>query len=401
MLKRVGIILIIIFISFGLIYALLRNLYHLDQDTSLVTKDFPPKEGSKVPQGFDYDKKLSIPQGFRLAVFANLKDVGSPRVLAFDPNGIIVVSIPSEGKVLAFPDRDRNGMVDEFVVVIDKLNKPHGITFHGENFFVAETDKVVKFTFNTQDLKAEDPKILFSLPAGGRHFTRTIKVFDDKLYTSVGSSCDVCIENDWHRSSVLVSDLDGKNLRVYAEGLRNTVFFTFDEKGRMWGNDMGRDFLGDDLPPDELNIIEEGKDYGWPNCYGKNVHDKDFDKKLYPPRVSVCEALEKTLSTFDYPSHVAPLGLVFINSPLFSKQDQGDLLSALHGSWNRSVPTGYKIVKLEMQDDSTIGMSDYITGWLKGEDVLGRPVDLVFDKDGVLFISDDKANLIYILTKEE
>ena len=165
MLKRVGIILIIIFISFGLIYELLRNLYHLDQDTSLVTKDFPPKEGSKLPQGFDYDKKLSIPQGFRLAVFANLKDVGSPRVLAFDPNGIIVVSIPSEGKVLALPDRDRNGMVDEFVVVIDKLNKPHGITFHGENFFVAETDKVVKFTFNTQDLKAEDPNILLNITA--------------------------------------------------------------------------------------------------------------------------------------------------------------------------------------------------------------------------------------------
>lgn len=177
-----------------------------------------------------------------------------------------------------------------------------------------------------------------------------------------------------------------KNLRVFAKGLRNTVFFTFDGKGRIWGNDMGRDFLGDSLPPDELNIISEGKDYGWPYCYGDKVRDTKFQNGQQP---DYCKDTQGPV--FKYPAHVAPLGITF--------DGQGNIFASFHGSWNSSVPVGYKVVKLTLSGDNIVKSEDYVTGWLKGQEVLGRPVDLIFDKNGNLYISDDKAGLIYVLFK--
>lgn len=193
---------------------------------------------------------------------------------------------------------------------------------------------------------------------------------------------------------MLISDLDGSNIQVYATGLRNSVFFAFDKSGRLWGTDMGRDNLGDNLPPDELNIISIGSDYGWPYCYGKNVRDSKF---FSGEKVTYCAATQET--AYDFPAHVAPLGLAFINSAMFSAADQGDLLVAFHGSWNSSTPVGYKIVKLSILGNSVVGMSDFLDGWLQANGVLGRPVDLVFDKAGALYISDDKAGVIYRLAK--
>src|SRR3989304_6418491 len=158
------------------------------------------------------------------------------------------------------------------------LDRPHGIAFDGGSIYVAETDKVIRASYNPETFSVGIPQKLFDLPGGGRHFTRTIRILDGKLYTSVGSSCDTCLEDSPLRASILVSNLDGSDLRVFAKGLRNTVFFTFDSSGNMWGTDMGRDFLGDNLPPDDVNLIEDGKDYGWPYCYGQ----KGRDSKLKP-----------------------------------------------------------------------------------------------------------------------
>lgn len=398
-------VLILIAVTVGLIagYNLLKYYYHLDEQ-ALLTAIKPPAGDivEKLPQGSDLDTPLKIPAGMRLAVFADLKDVGNPRVLTFDSNGVLYVSLPREGKIIALPDKDRNGTADEIITVISDLNRPHGISFHSEKMYIAETDKVVRYDYSPDSISVSNGEVLFALPEGGRHFTRTIKILDGKLYTSVGSSCDVCVEKDEQRSAILISDLNGEGLRVYASGLRNTVFFAFDDKGRLWGNDMGRDFLGDLLPPDELNLISEGKDYGWPYCFGKNIRDLKFQPSQ---NLNYCASTEPT--TFDYPAHIAPLGITFINSKLFAEADQGNLLSVFHGSWNSTVPVGYKIVKLTVEDNKVTKMEDFIGGWLKDSgDVLGRPVDLVFDPSassgqaGVLYISDDKAGLIYILTKE-
>lgn len=389
----VGLIFFIVFVT-G-VYVYVKARFHVDEK-AIITALKPPSGdiAKELPQGSDLDTPLTKPSGFRLAVFADLRDVGAPRVLAHDLNGVLLASIPSKGKVVALPDNDKNGISDRVVEVASNLNRPHGIDFEGDKIFIAETDKVVSYDYDRVSFKAANPKKLFDLPGGGNHVTRTIKIYKDKLYTAVGSSCDVCIEKDERRASILVSNLDGSDLKLFAKGLRNTVFFTFDNTGRMWGNDMGRDFLGDNLPPDEVNIIEEGKDYGWPWCYGGRVRDKEFrmsENKDY--------CLNTQSAHFGYPAHIAPLGITFINSPLFSKEDQGDILTSFHGSWNSSVPVGYKVVKLDVEDGKIKGMKDFITGWLKGKDVIGRPVDLVFDKNGVLHISDDKADLVYILTK--
>ncbi|OGM11401.1 hypothetical protein A2Z22_01295 [Candidatus Woesebacteria bacterium RBG_16_34_12] len=280
------------------------------------------------------------------------------------------------------------------------MKNPHGLVFHNNQLFLAEEDKVVRYDYDSENYQLENEQILFGLPESGRHFTRTIKILGEKLYTSVGSSCDVCLEKDAKRAAILISNLDGSDLQIFTKGLRNTVFFTFDPSAgsgqvKMWGNDMGRDFLGDNLPPDELNVIEEGRNYGWPYCYGKSIRDLKFRE---------LEALERCRditqpSTFDYPAHVAPLGITFINSDFLGKDNQGDLLIAFHGSWNSSLPVGYKIVKLNLSDDKVVGMEDFITGWYENGKLLGRPVDLLFKDNQTLFISDDKAGVVYILTK--
>lgn len=358
---------------------------------------------TNFPQGADLSFPLQAPSGFRIKLFADLKKYGSPRVLAFDPDNVLVVSLTSQGRVIALPDRNIDGLADQTVTIANNLNKPHGIEFANGKIFIAESDKVVSYDYDATNFKLTNKNILFTLPGGGRHFTRTLKIYNGKLYTSVGSSCDTCVEKDWRRASILISNLDGSDLRTYASGLRNTVFFAFDQSGKLWGNDMGRDYLGDTIPPDEVNVIEVGKDYGWPKCYGNNIHDTVFDRSMYDfaegSSGNVCDSLSMTKSTFNYPAHVAPLGITFINSRLFNKSDQGNILSALHGSWNSSVPVGYKIIKLTVKDNMITGTEDFITGFQNGNTTLGRPVDLAFDKNGILYISDDKANFIYILTK--
>jgi glucose/arabinose dehydrogenase len=391
--KLLTILLLVLVILFGL-YFFVKNTLHLDKN-AIVTSIKPPAEkvAEKLPQGSDLNKPFDIPAGFRIAAFSELS--AAPRVLAFDENNILFVSIPSKGQIIALPDKNADGVADEQKIVLQNLHDPHGIAFNNNQLYVAETGQVSVYDYNATGISVTNKKVLFSLPAGGRHWSRTIKIHENKLYTAIGSSCDVCVESDEKRSTILISDLDGKNLEIFASGLRNTVFFDFDSRGQMWGNDMGRDFLGDNLPPDELNLIEKGKDYGWPWCYGDKVRDQRFESGK---NLNYCE--NTVSSAFNYPAHIAPLGLTFINSPLFVNEDQGDILSSFHGSWNSSVPVGYKIVKVNIENGKAVGIEDFITGFLNDKkEVIGRPVDLIFDKNGVLNISDDKANLIYLLTK--
>lgn len=345
-----------------------------------------------LPQGRDLSYPLKIPSGFRIGVYSDLGN-GKPRVLALDPLGVLVASVTNEGKVVAMVDKNKDGEGDSNVNILTNLDKPHGIFFSGGYLYVGETSKVTRYIYDSKTMKASSPQKLFDLPGGGRHFTRTLKVYDNKLYTSVGSSCDVCVEKDMERASILVSDIDGKNLKEYARGLRNTVFFTFDSSGRMWGNDMGRDFLGDSLPPDELNIIESA-DYGWPYCYGSQVRDSKFESGT---QESYCTNTK--IPAYEYHAHVAPLGITFIDSALFNPDDQGSILAAFHGSWNSTTPVGYKIVKLRVSGGKVIGMDDFISGFIQGSTVLGRPVDLLFDKQGYLYITDDKSGLVYVVSR--
>ena len=344
----------------------------------------PPSKDIKqyLPLNVDTPSPLTVPGSYKFDTFFDLKGE-LPRVLTFDENGTLFASLTSSGKVVAIVDENFDLRVDKKIDVLTGLNKPHGIAFKDGYLYVAETDGVSKYPYNYKNFSVGTKQKLFDLPGGGRHFTRTIGISNNKLYTSVGSSCDTCVEKSNLRASILVSNLDGSDLKVFAKGLRNTVFFDFDSSGKIWGTDMGRDNLGDNLPPDEVNIIEEGKDYGWPYCYGAKIKDLKFNSD----RTISCEQTESPL--FELPAHSAPLGFVFDSS--------GNAIIALHGSWNSSTKVGYKVIKLNTFAGGVSGMEDLITGFLENQDsVLGRPVGLVFDKNGRLFISDDKTGLIYI-----
>lgn len=206
----------------------------------------------------------------------------------------------------------------------------------------------------------------------------------------------MCNEEDDRRAKILIVNLDGTNIQEYAKGLRNTVFMAMNPNTKqLWGTDMGRDLLGDDLPPDEINIISEGKNYGWPVCYGKNIHDDNFDKNTYI-RNPCMEPLE-TASHVDLQAHSAPLGLAFVKGTSLPTEFQNDLLVAFHGSWNRSEKTGYKIVRIQLDTQGNyLATEDFITGWLSSK-VLGRPVDIKVGPDKAVYISDDSAGVIYRL----
>ncbi|MEN9327922.1 MAG: hypothetical protein RI947_730 [Candidatus Parcubacteria bacterium] len=340
------------------------------------------------------DPAIQVPEGYSIGVFAD--ELGSPRDLAFSPGGMLLASVTSAGKVIALPDVNKDGTADQTIDVVSGLARPHGIAFYKGSLYVAEETKVSKYTWDEKQMRATNAVVLFSLPKGGRHFTRSLAFTNDgRLFISLGSTCDVCLEKDAKISTVLISDENGKTPEVYARGLRNAVFLTVQpESQQIWATEMGRDFLGDTFPPDEINIIREGKDYGWPICYGNKLFDSSFKSGK---SAKACDSTEAP--AFELPAHVAPLGLTFVNEQ-FSKNDAGDLLVALHGSWNSSSPVGYKIVKLDISGENVSGMTDFITGFLSGGGALGRPVDMVFDTNGVLYISDDKAGVVYLVYKK-
>jgi glucose/arabinose dehydrogenase len=303
-----------------------------------------------------------------------------------DPSGNLLVSIISQGRVVALPDRNHDGIADEIKTVAEGLNSPHGLAFRcGKTckLYIAETDQIAVYDYDQLNLTASNKKKIIDLPDDGGHFTRTIMFIptsnQDKLLTSVGSSSNADYEKDWRQAKILISNTDGSDLKTFAT--------------QIWATEMGRDYLGDNLPPDEINIIEQDKDYGWPNCYGKNIHDADFDRNTNP-----CIEPFKTASYIDIPAHSAPLGLSFFPEEGWPEEYWYNLLVAYHGSWNRTVPTGYKIVRYKLDKNGNyLGKEDFITGWLtEKKRAFGRPVDILI-QPGVIFISDDKAGLIYKL----
>jgi glucose/arabinose dehydrogenase len=337
---------------------------------------------------------LNVPDGFTISTFAT--DTPGARDLEFSPAGVLLVSLRTSGKVVALPDANHDGIADKVVEVIKGLKNPHGIVFYNNKLFIAEERQVARYSWDEGALKATFEKKLVDLPSGGSgHMTRSL-VFDQKgnLYISVGSDCNVCIEKEPWQASVIITDEEGNNPRIFARGLRNAVFLTYNESlGQVWASDMGRDLLGDDTPPDEINILkQEGSDFGWPYCYDNKIYDQSFGKES----AAYCE---KTLSpTFKIPAHSAPLGLTFVKSTQFPADWQGDLLVSYHGSWNRSVPTGYKVVRLHVDKETVMKQEDFITGFLQNNQATGRPVDVIFDQNGNLFVSDDKAGAIYLVT---
>ncbi|MDD2904121.1 MAG: PQQ-dependent sugar dehydrogenase [Syntrophales bacterium] len=346
---------------------------------------------------------LKLPPGFSIAIFA--QGLGNPRVLLQDPGGTLIASIPGQGRVVALPDKNQDGIADKVIIVARGLQRPHGMIFRREDgktrLYIAEVEQLAVYDYDGRNFKASGKKKILDLPGAGRHWTRTMAFLPDgRLLISVGSSCDTCLEKDWRHAKVLVANPDGSNLKVFASGLRNAVFMALHPLTKqVWVTEMGRDFLGDNLPPDEINILAEGKDYGWPYCYGNRVHDSQFD-----PQGTKKAFCKQTVPAYiDLPAHSAPLGLAFFPETGWPQDYRHNLLVAFHGSWNRSVPTGYKVVRIKLDDKGNyLGTEDFITGWLTPKGALGRPADILIKNNGEMYISDDKAGVVYrvVFTKK-
>ena len=331
---------------------------------------------------------LKVPPGFHADVFAS--GVGSVRLMALDPAGTLLVSVPSRGRVLALPDAKGAGRADAIQTVVEGLDQPHGLAFKDGALYVAEGGRVQRFHYDPATRKATQGTVVVrDLPQGGGHWTRTV-VFgpDGRIYVSVGSSCNVCRESDKRRAAVLRYQADGSGEQLFATGLRNAVGLAFHPStGVLWATVNERDWRGDDLPPDYVTEVKEGAFYGWPDCItvrGKVIADEKGAR---------CDGV--TRPTVELQAHSAPIGLAFYTGSQFPAEYRGSLFVAYRGSWNRSIPTGYKIVRIRFQDGKPAGVEDFATGWLEGSSAWGRPVDVLVGRDGALYVSDQGAGRIY------
>lgn len=337
--------------------------------------------------------EVAVPEGFAVTVFA--EGLSGPRFMAVGPEGDLYVADRGNDRIVALPDADGDGAADNIRLVAADIPNPHSLVYHEGNWYVGITSGVIRLTDRDGDGVADErTTIIDNLPTSGSHSTRTVAFLPDgRMVVSIGSSCNVCNEEDERRAAVLVyDDANGTNGRLFATGLRNAVGLAIQPStGQLWASNNGRDLMGDDTPPETVYIVQEGQDYGWPVCHSGRIVDPDLGN------ANSCQGVEPPV--VEMQAHSAPLGLTFYDGEQFPAAYQGDLFIAFHGSWNRSVPTGYKVVRLDMENGQPAAtqVTDFATGWLNSntQEAFGRPVDVTVGTDGSLYVSDDKGGIIY------
>lgn len=377
-----------------------------------------------MPTPINPSTAIKLPEGFKLTVFANLSMLGdgnanSVRMMAIGPDGHLYVSQTSKDQVVMLPDLNHDGVADDVVLVAKNLNRPQGLAFVNGQLYVANQDGVVKLERNNQRWPASNViPVIKNLPAGG-HTAKTLKLGPDGyLYINIGSSCNVCDESDPIRAALLRYTIDGKpagalvtlgmhvQSAIWANGLRNTQGFAWHPQTmQMFATNDGADMralskggtVNDDYPPEHLNLIEAGKHYGWPYCWGI-IHAGLG--QFADPNVAGSESFCKTTQApaITLPAHSTPIGITFLKGSQFPAEYQSDAIVALHGSWNRKTPSGYELVRVKFKDNLPVAVESFATGWLQGKSAWGRPVDVTVATDGALYVSDDRTGMIYRIT---
>jgi glucose/arabinose dehydrogenase len=368
---------------------------------------------------------IKLPVGFRIEVFADDKTIhgkllAGARFMAFDANGNLFVSSARGDKVLMLPDDNKDGIADEVILVADNLNAPQGLVFVRDALLIANQDGVVKLEKDTGSVSKSGWSVnatyfIKHLPSGG-HTLKNIKLGPDGyLFINVGSSCNVCVESDPTRATILRYNTDGKpagalltlgkhqQSAVWASGLRNSQGYAWHPKsGEMYATNNGADMrsstkngaVNDELPPEHLNKIEAGKHYGWPHCWSDSNNMKiQVEDPNFEASVDFCKSTQAPEITLT--SHSTPIGITFLEKTNWPADYQKDAIVALHGSWNRKQPSGYKLVRIKFKNSQPSEVEDFATGWLQGDSAWGRPVDVAVGTDHALYVSDDKAGVIY------
>ena len=328
---------------------------------------------------------IELPPGFEIEVFA---DVPNARSLALGAEGTIFVSNRSKQSVYAVVPKA--GEDPRVIEIASGLDSPNGIAFHEGDLYIAEVSRVSRLRGVESRLdQPPDAEVLpIELPAERHHGWRYIGFGpDDRLYISIGAPCNVCDRPGF--AEIIRTDAEGSNRETYARGIRNSVGFTWHpQTDELWFTDNGRDMMGDDLPPCELNRApRQGMHFGFPYCHAGDILDPEFgDGKDCADYADPARRLGP---------HVAPLGMVFYTGDSFPAEYNGQIFIAEHGSWNRSEKIGYRIMLVRLQDGAAVSYEPFAQGWLQGQAVSGRPVDLLVLADGSMIVSDDKAGRLY------
>lgn len=334
--------------------------------------------------------RIKLPPGFEISVYA--ANIPNARSLALSPKGILFVGSRTAGNVYAVIDRDQDYRADEVITIARGLNMPNGVAVRNGSLYVAEVNRILRFD-DIENRLTNPPApvvVIDTLPRDRHHGWKFIAFGPDGLlYVPVGAPCNVCERSDPRYASILRMKPDGSNLEVYAHGVRNTVGFDWHpETHELWFTDNGRDWLGDDLPPDELNVAPEaGRHFGFPYCHGGDIPDPEFGSRRR------CE--EFVAPAMKLGPHVAALGMRFYTGTLFPAEYRNSIFIAEHGSWNRSTPIGYRVTRVRVENNRAVSYEVFAEGWLQGSRAWGRPVDVLVMPDGSLLVSDDQANVIY------
>ncbi len=339
-------------------------------------------------------QQLQLPDDFKISIYAD--NVPNARTLALSDSGVVYVGTRQQGDVYAVTDTTGDGVADKRYVIATGLYMPNGVAYKDMNLYVAETNRIIRFRHIDHHLsKPPEPEVIYdALPSDKHHGWKYLRIGkDNRLYTAVGAPCNICLPEKDIYTSLVRLNTDGSGFSILARGIRNTVGFDWHPVTKhLFFTENGRDYLGDDLPPDELNKwTEKGQHFGYPYCHGGEIADPELagNKK--------CK--EFIAPEWKFKAHMAPLGLRFYTGKQFPKEYKNQLFVAQHGSWNRSEPHGYRVALVKFKRGKPVSEQAFITGWLTKEGkVLGRPTDILQMPDGSLLIADDTLGVIYRVT---
>ena len=339
-------------------------------------------------------KQLHLPKGFTISVYAD--NVPNARSLALGDDGVVYVGTGKAGKVYAVQDTNKDGVADKRYVIANELNMPIGVAYKDGALYVGEISRIIRFDHIARQLtNPPKPVVVYDQFPNEKHHGWKYLRFgpDNKLYTAVGAPCNICNPEKEIFASLVRLNPDGSDFEIIAKGIRNTVGFDWQPvTNALFFSDNGRDQLGDDYPPDELNQWSvKGEHFGYPYCHAGEIADPLF--------AAGKKCSQFTAPAWKFKAHIAPLGIRFYQGNQFPVEYKNQLFVAQHGSWNRSIPQGYRVVLVKFNQGKAISEQDFVSGWLtKGGEVLGRPVDILTLPDGSLLISDDKLGVIYKVT---